>query len=883
MKKFNLSFDGVLLATTILFSPAIAAAQEAQAPEEPPAAEDAIDADEIVVLGRFIPEPMRQTSEVATFLSSEDLARTGDDNAALALTRLTGVSVVGGRFVYIRGLGDRYSSALLNGSPLPSPEPLRRQVPLDLFPSNILDGAVVQKTFSPNYPGEFGGGIIDMRTVRQPGETFFTFKLGSGWNTETTLQKGVVHRGSDTDWAGFDDGLRDIPGPLEAALARKQPIRPGGAFSNAELEVIGESLVNSPLTVIQTEDQPFDFEGEFTGGTSIDFGRYNLGLVGVVGFDQSWRTRRADRANASGTGASIAINKNLDVVTTFGDTVANMFGSASIGRESSEVTLTGLLIRSTTKYTEIAEGFDQNISGALDVNTNNLRTEASAWYERQLASVQIAGEHEFGALKIDWRGAVAESTRDAPYERELSYTLVNIRQPDGTFVPTPTIGGTGGQFNRIRFSELTDQVTSAGMDVGYTIPLSEQRDLELSAGWAYSNTTRDFDFLQLGFGAVGAVPLDVLQARVDFAFSPDNIDPNRWVITENSLPDDSYKGRLTNLAYYAAADAELLPRLRAAVGVRYEDAAQTVRTGNRLGAGFTPAVNLDNTYWLPTATLTWNFAEDLQLRVGYSQTISRPQLREVARSAFIDPDTDRLYRGNPLLTDTEFQNYDARLEYYFGRNQFVTVGGFYKDITNPIEEVYSGAPDDFTSFINAPDATVYGAEIEFKTTFEMPFSVPLIKDAEWLFAVNYTYTKSEVSGGIGVANPFTDAFTRTTTDEFDLEGSQLQGTPEHVVNMQFGYETDSDQLTLLVGWVDERISRRGITVTPATFEVPGVNVDLVYRHDFVIGGQAMTLGLSGRNLANTEFREYQGFEARDLDVERYERGRNFSLSLTAKF
>ena len=163
----------------------------------------------VVVRGRFIPEPQRQTSQVASFLSAEDLTRQGDANAALALTRLSGLSVVDGQFAYVRGLGDRYSVALMNGSPLPRHETLRRTV----------DGAAVQKTFSANYPGEFGGGLIDLKTVRQPAEDFLNLKVGTGYNTVTTNQDGLFVRGSDTDWSGYDDGLRDLPGPLASLIA----------------------------------------------------------------------------------------------------------------------------------------------------------------------------------------------------------------------------------------------------------------------------------------------------------------------------------------------------------------------------------------------------------------------------------------------------------------------------------------------------------------------------------------------------------------------------------------------------------------------------------------------------------------------------------------
>ena len=181
-----------LLKGTLLFGTALAlanhipaVAQEAPSEQEE-TAEEARELETVVVRGEYIPAPQRETSQVASFLAPEDLARQGDSNAALALTRLSGLSIVSDKFAYVRGLGDRYSAALLNGSPLPSPEPLRRTVPLDLFPSNALDGATVQKTFSVNYPGEFGGGIIDLQTLRQPNENFFHVKLGASANTATT-------------------------------------------------------------------------------------------------------------------------------------------------------------------------------------------------------------------------------------------------------------------------------------------------------------------------------------------------------------------------------------------------------------------------------------------------------------------------------------------------------------------------------------------------------------------------------------------------------------------------------------------------------------------------------------------------------------------------
>jgi len=863
MRSFPFSLNKLLLVTTMFFAPSLAMAQDAPQP----AAEDSDE--EIVVLGRNIPEPMRATSEVTAILTAADLERQGDGTAAEALTRLTGLSVDSdGRYVYVRGLGDRYSSALLNGSPLPSPEPLRRQVPLNLFPTNILEGATVQKTYSPNYPGEFGGGIIDLRTLRRPTDPFFTVQAGTGFNTESTGEYGLTYYGEESDWSGIADGRRDIPVALQQAIGQNLRINDGN-FSDDELEVLGESLTNSPLTVIQSNDLDPDFEGEVTAGTSFDLGAFNVGLVGVFGYDSSVRTQRAERVLQSAGD----IGEEIQSISTTWDIVANAFGSASVGWDTHEIALTGLLIRSTSKDAQIDEGTNDNIS--LPVHR-----EGTAWYERQLASVQLAGEHQFGDLQVDWRTAFAESTRDAPYERSINYVI-----------PLSGIYEYDSQAGNItRFSYLTDQVVSAGLDVSYTMALSNERDAVFSAGFAHSDTEREYEQLSFGFsGPALAVTPDVLQARPDFLFSPDNIEPTRFELEELTGRDDRYEAQMTVNAAYAAADIEVLPLVRVAVGVRYEDGVEEVRTGNRFGVQPADPVSIEETYWLPAATVTWNFAEDMQLRLGYSQTIGRPQFRELALTPYLDPESDRIYQGNPTLVNTEFTNYDARFEYYFGRNQFLTLGAFRKEVIAPVEEVVFLGGDGTsttTRFINAPEALLYGAEIEYRTRFEMPFEVPFLANAQWLFAANYTYTASEVSGGEQlIPNPIDLDGPPVAASVFGVDGSALQGTPEHIANLQFGYDTPYSQLTLLVGWVSERISRRGFVGSlPEVIEDPGVNVDLVYRRDFEIGGTDLTLGLSGRNLLAEQHVEYQ--ESADVgrtNINTYDRGQTFSVSLTAKF
>jgi TonB-dependent receptor len=864
-----------LLASTLFVAvalvPSLTLAQTAQTPPTPqptqppppPQGEPEREVEVVVVRGRFIPEPQRVTSEVANFLSAADLARTGDDNAAAALTRLTGLSVVSGRFVYVRGLGDRYSSALLNGSPLPSPEPLRRQVPLDLFPSNILSGATVQKTFSPNYPGEFGGGIIDLRTLRVPTKPFFTLKLGTGGNTETTGSDGIVYFGHKLDWLGIDTDLRRLPQRVRVALDVGKRINDTN-FTPKQLEEIGESFINSPLTVLQREKTRPDFETEATVGTTQDFGQFNLGLVGVLGYKSGFKTQEALRQDV----VSSTIEAEATNLASTWDIVINGFGSASLSWGDQRVTATGLLVRSTTKKAQVEFGADTNLPVG-----QSIRSEGTAWYERELASFQLAGDHGFGNFELKWRGSLGQSTRKAPYERDVSFTVVNgISSFNGA-----SLG------NSLRFSELKDNVASAGIDSTYKFTWGKDREIEVSGGAVYSNTERNYELLSFAFtGPRGPTSNDVLRSRVDFLFSSDNIDPARFVITEQTGKDDSYIGKLENIAAYLATEIEVTSFLRASLGLRYEQATQDVATSNRFGDAPTAPVKLDNDYILPAATLTWNFADDLQMRFGYSQTIARPQFRELAFTPYLDPDSNRIYQGNPFLKDSKFENYDARLEYYIGRNQFVTAGAFYKKITDPIEEVIVRLERSFTRFLNAPEAILYGAELEYRTSYDLPIEEGFFANGKIIFAANYTYTFSEVRAGAGVSVISPIDFRSVAASQFALDGTQLQGTPENIANLQIGYEGNGTQATLLLGWVDERIARRGLGSVPSVIENPGTNIDLVLKHDFTLAGNDLTLSLSGRNLLAEDNQEFQISDLGRTEVNTYKRGRSFSVSLTLK-
>lgn len=861
MKKFRKALPALLLASTGLVAPHLALAQGTPA----------MAVEEVVVRGVHIPDVMRETSEVANILTRVDLERAGDSTAAAALTRLSGVSLIGSRFVYVRGLGERYSSALLNGSPLPSPEPLQRVVPLDLFPANILANTVVQKTFSASMPGEFGGGVINLTTVGVPEEAFLTLGMSLGGNTRSTLQNGLTYFGSGTDRLGFDDGTRDVPTELRAAWDAGKRVTDSN-FTPTQLQAIGRSFVNAPLNLLERQQTSPDFGLQFSGGRSFDLnGGAKLGVVLVGSFDSDWRSRMGIQQEGLLVANNLRVSTDYNFQSTQNDVVLNGLGSVALEWDENKVQWTNFFVRSVSKEARSRVGYD-DLAGA------DVRDDYSEYFERELLNTQLTGSHVWQQFDIDWRAAYADTTRNAPYEKGIRYRLVN-----GAYRHNAS-----QEQNYTRFSHVSDNIASAGLDVAYTLPLSSAREAVFSAGLAYSENKRGAESREFRFLALNSsLPLGVQAQRVDYLLSDFNMDPSRLVVRETTGAEGAaaYRGRLKVQGGYFQVDAEILPFVRTAVGVRVETATQSVTTLD-LFRGPPPLIPapLRNTYVLPTGTVTWNFADDWQFRVGASQTIARPQFRELAPQQYLDPDSDRLFVGNPFLVDSKLLNLDARVERYLPGGEFFTAGVFYKDIDKPVESVVNEAGATIQqTYINAPKANIMGAEFEAKKYFDFGWTHEHLVNKNWLVQANYTYSKSEVQVGAGdVVFPLSASGTSRPALEYVKNGSKLQGQSEHLVNIQFGFEDDvaNSQATFLLTWVSDRITARGRPGQPDLVQSPGITLDFNYRKGFRVWDEEFNLGFGARNLLDEDFKEFQQQGSNIVFNNRYTTGTTFSLSLS---
>lgn len=890
-KPLNL---GSLLLLSSSVIPAVAFAQSPPAAPQSQTEEKveisgpgANEGEEIVVTGQFTPNVIKATADVISVLSAADIARTGEGDIAGALQRVTGLSVVGGRFVYVRGLGERYSLALLNGSPIPSPEPLRRVVPLDLFPTNILASSVVQKTYSVNFPGEFGGGVINLTTKSSPKEPFIEYGVSVGGNTETTGELGFTYYGSRSDFTGFDDGTRDVPTGLAAALASGKPVVAGPNFSRAQILGFTTSLENANTNLIQRNNNiPVDVGFDVTGGKTFGLSEgLSLGVIGAFGYKNGWQTKGGLQQTSAGVSTDAGGNRFLDAnsgdfrfLSTENRVVVNALLGLTAEFDDNKIRFTNVFIRDSLKEARIQTGTDRS-----NVGDDLLNRSFTSFFERQLLDSQIVGEFDFGDFDLDFRGTYAKSQRESPYERVNSYRFSS--QFNDFFNDLRT----NGTSSTIAFSDLNDEVYSSSIDLSYKLPTS--LDVKVSAGYAYLNNTRfsvrrDFRYLP-----VDVLPAEVSQLRPDFLLSDFTVQTFNILLTETSgnAGVAAYSSGLEVQAGYAQVEAEIIPTVKLQLGVRYEDGDEFVSPVDLFGAGGLVTTRIRKDDYLPAATLTWNFYEDMQLRVAASKTLARPQFRELAPQQYLDSEVDRTFFGNQFLTNSKLENFDVRYEWFFAKDQRLTLAGFYKKIDRPIETVaFQQGGTFFTTFANAPRATLYGGELEVQKYFSLDnlLGGSFFNSRRLVAIANYTYTKSDIKVRPGDTTvPVTSAGAPVPASNLFVDGTPLTGQSDHLVNLQFGLE-DEDKLsqqTLLLTYASKRVTNRGPSGQPDLVEKPGVRLDFVARQGLTIAGAALELKFEARNLTNTKFEESQSVGQSKIFNNGYDIGRSFALGVSVKF
>ena len=875
---------------------AVAAITGAVRAQEAPAIVPPGQIEEVFVLGEFIPDEKRDTSEISNILDVEDLSKLGETSVGVSLSRVTGLSLVGGKYVYVRGLGERYSSTLLNATRISSPVPFQKTVPLDIVPNKIVESLLVQKTFSAQYPGDFSGGVIDIRTKSTPEENFANIKYSIGGNDLTTGGDGLSYRGGQWDRSGYDDGTRDIP--LNVAQLSSEAFE---ATEYPERAALGASFYNY-WDLLEEEMGP-NQGGEVELGLRQEIGEESaFGFIGSFKYSNTWLNRSTDYRRYEFTGVDGGSNQTVayEQFTTRRRIGLNAF--ATLGYEfdyNNALSLTYTLMRQTDDETQLAKGLSSEDDVTADATpVENVRLQ---WTDNEIETWQLAGEHFIPALndaEFTWRLVDGSASRDAPDTR--TYTYAENR--DGLDeVVTPSRQAAGDlrvvfQAPERSFSALDDSLKDYGFDVKAPVMLGNV-DVSFNFGAGYYERTRETEDRLFRFDLTNSAPDWVPLQTPQQLFGLSNFQDDYMTVRDFSAGAANAAGIFPfaesgeeTESYYAQFDAQLTDRIRLQGGIRYEDITLTADAwGGNTEPGTDNAVNQDYQDWLPAASVTYEFIENMQVRLAWSETVNRPSLLEITGTTIRNPENFQLYRGNVFLEQAELTNYDFRWEWYFGAADSMSLGLFYKEFTNPIEQALIQAQNDIFTWFNAEEAELSGIEYDFRKELLLSDWFNLESegwnDAWWdnfVLSANVSYIDSEVTllgeGETAADAPITGG--RQIGRLFANE-RPLAGQADWLGNILLSYEDEYRGITASVAYnyTGEYIALVGAINAPDVIQEARGRLDLLFRWESSFKDQDFELEFKAANVFDEPIEWTQGGQI----YEKYDLGVTYNFGIRASF
>jgi outer membrane receptor protein involved in Fe transport len=838
---------GVKLACGSAFIAPAALAQDS--PVVPPPVVNPEPVEEVVVTGRLKSGAAALTDErievpfSADYLSFEVMARAGDSDIAAALRRVPGLTVIDGKFVYVRGLGERYSAVTVNGAAVPSPELTRSVVPLDLFPTTIVESVKIAKSPSPDQPANFGGGAIDIRTRGIPDDLVASVEVGLGFNDDSGGDGLVFAASSEQLPAAIVNAIPVYRGDITVSNIFNTLNFSGNATS-AEARVIHQGLIDSLNTDVGIRENSLDPDlgAKVALGNSWYFGEaeeWRFGVLLNATYDEKYRNKIQRREGIGNPGINF-----VDIYRTDHDerTVAAVnTGLEWLSDHSVEASY--YVLQNDEEQVSIERGYDTNNL----LEDGDQKTEyQTRLEERELTLVQLSGSHTFAEtpwltdflkdgllepfvdLEFDWFYSDSEATTDIPNQATFQGGATVDPQNPQTRSNDRLLGTTSmGRFN---FLELLDQQESWGGNL--VLPLEfGSTFVDLSTGWWGFNKARNYYGYNLNLNSVGV-------QQQFLAGSPDDVLNGGNLLLDNGFDltlgvntgNESYVAAQKVNAGYGMADVTFADNWRITGGARWESYQQAALpinlidfSGNSIQALIDElqepdqrlAIKEEDTY-LSTALTYFNSglfgADEYQFRFSFGETVVRPDLREISDVKYNDPELNVIVGGNPNLTTSPIDNFEARAEFYYANADNWTVSLFYKDIDSPIERIRTAGSDDNIelTFVNAEHGEVYGVELEgFKT---LPRGLFLTGNVT-LSDSELTIDTGQITGG--PTNPI----------------RRLTGHSEWVVNGTLGWDSDSGLHSAYLNYnvYGERIYYGGVAGNDDAFEQPFHSLGIVYK------------------------------------------------------
>lgn len=767
-------------------------------------------------------------------ITAEQIARSSDGDAAQASQRVSGLTVADGKFVQARGLGERFTTASLNGARIPSPEPERKVVPLDLFPAGLLQEVTVTKTFTPDQPGDFAGANVNIKTRE--------FPVGRQVNYSVSLGAGDAVLGRSLPFApraggellGLAGSARSIP----AALAQTNFL---GTVSQSRFNEIAQQQRNVWSAERRTGGANASF-GLSAGGSTIFGRRVGYVLSGSYGYTQEARLNEHYAVGQQGTNSSVIALTSVDGETGRSSAqwggIANV--SALVGRNS-RLSLITTATRSADNEARTDRGYDENLNDSIARTT--LR-----YVERGVVVVTAQGEHQLTSRnKTAWSGTYGQTSRREPDRSDVVYS----RSGDGKYRLLGSLDGARRLYFDLQESNVTLQVDHT-VTVGN---MSAQNQLRLGAYRRLTNRTAAapiFAFLTRASSAeIEGRPEDIFGAT-------QSCDSCRVLNIQPVGQAGSYDANDHTTSGYAMVEWGVGSRVRVIAGARIEAAAIAVNSSTQ--GGFTASATLKNTDVLPSLLINTRLTDNQNIRFGVTRTLARPEYRELAPVTFRDVLGGVSVTGNDKLVRSLINNYDLRYETFSGYGEMMSVGVFVKQFRDPIERVESATSGAYQArFQNAERATNVGLELEVRKELR------LLGDWARRFSTfsNVTLMASTVSLDT------TKGLTVTETKR------RLVGQAPYVVNAGLTYATTSGSTsaTLLYNVVGDRMFAAGVLPLPNIVEKSRQVVDFSLR--VPVHGQ-LTARLDARNLLDARYRFMQG----NLEREGYDVGRTFSVGFS---
>ena len=721
----------------------------------------------------------KNNTSLSSGLAADFIRRTPDKNTGEVLRRVSGTSIQDNKFVIVRGLSDRYNSAFINGAALPSSEPDKKAFSFDVIPSSLIDNIIINKTATPDLTGEFAGGLVQIQTKDIPAKNELILGVGIGFNTQSVFKDFVSNERGDTDWLGFSD-RKSIPSSYP------QKYRAYDALPAAEKEAISKSLsnsyneINSTATPIQQYNLTWANVKRFKNGAA--FGS----ILGI--------TYRSSKMVYDAARDIFEDGVNGQNIFDFTDK-QNKYSVNAGGIANIAWTYKKNKIAFKNLFNQLLEDNYYTRTGQNTENLQDISLRSSVLNQRSLYSAQLEGSHELPvkAIKFAWNLNFALNDKTQPDLRVQTFV-----RPIGSASPF-SINLRGNNTNRF-FSDLKDKAFGYNASLSMPFQLGSFKQT-LKVGGAATVRLRDFKASIFGYSEPTTAGLITLPYNE--IFNSNNIRQGGFLLTTDlQSPSDKYYGVSALSAGYLMLDNKLSEKLRLVWGARVENFEQFLKS-NKQGTEKAQVINTDKFDFLPSLNFTFSPNKKTNYRFAVSRTVARPEFREIAPFSFFDFEQIASTTGNDTLKRSSIINGDIRYEFYPKAGEVLSLGGFYKNFSDPIElRLGSGSVPTRRQyeFQNAEKAELFGLEAEVRKSLGFLSK----QEDSWLSNLYFNGNVSVIFSEVLLGNVDAD------NNKLPATSRPLQGQSPYLINAGFQYDGQKGtNLSLLYNRIGERLALVG--------------------------------------------------------------------------